>query len=793
MRVVLPAPLRLLKNEHNILTFQGQNHEKFLISILEQDLIRVQHLPDGNPRFDRTWSIAGTEGDVPLEGRKRDDLSGFSLPNFEMDHDEKSISISTELLNLSVDLADCSLTWQKHNDDATFAADLKHRAYSYDINSENIFHYMLRRTDEHYYGFGEKSGPLDKYGRRMRMTNLDALGYNAKDSDPLYKSIPFYITFIPSLNLAYGLFYDNLSNAVFDMGQELDNYYGLYHYYQADAGDIDYYMIFGPQISDVVKKFSKLIGHPALLPRWSLGYLGSSMLYTDAPNAQEMLGKFMEECSQHQIPCDMFHLSSGYSMGKDGKRYVFTWNRERVPDPQGLMADFHKSGIQVTANVKPCLLNSHPRYQELLDMDAFIKDSQTGQARLDHFWDGFGSHLDFTDPKVIAWWQENIRKQLLEYDIDDIWNDNNEYEIWDDDALCFGFGSPIKIKYIRPLQSYLMTRASAEIQRSFRPELRQYSLSRCASPGTQRYAQTWSGDNWTDWETLRYNIPMGLGMSLSGFPNIGHDVGGFSGPSPSPEMMVRWVQNGIFHPRFTIHSWNTDGTVNTPWMHPEVLPIIRKFIEFRYQLFPYLYTQFFEANRSGEPIIRPLVYQFPQDEKTHQESFDFMCGPNLLVASITEEGARQREVYLPTGQEWIDMHSGSHHQGGQTITVPAPLDQIPLFVAAGSVIPQGKVMRHVGQLLDDLRVLYLYPHQNSGIRTSRLIEDDGISLAYQKGGYTELVFTLKSTKQKIHLDITFVHFGYEPPYKNLWISLPKGEKRPLQINCADGIAVKMLE
>lgn len=792
MRIVRPAPVRLLSNQNNVLTFTGNNSEKFLISILEQDIIHVQHLPDGTPRLDRTWSIVDAQGEMPWEGRKRDDLSGFSRPQFQMVQDSLSMRISTDHLHLDMDLGDCSLTWQNRSDNVTFAADLKRRAYSYDAASETVYHYMLRRTDEHYYGFGEKSGPLDKYGRRMRMTNLDALGYSAKDSDPLYKSIPFYTTFIPSINVAYGLFYDNLSNSTFDMGQELDNYYGLYHYYQAECGDVDYYMIFGPQISDVVKKFSKLIGLPALLPRWSLGYLGSSMLYTDAPDAQEMLNKFMDECSQHQIPCDMFHLSSGYSMGKDGKRYVFTWNRERVPNPEGLMSDFHKSGMHVTANVKPCLLNTHPRFQELVEMDAFIHDSHTRQARLDYFWDGYGSHLDFTNPAVIQWWQENIRDMLLKYGVDAIWNDNNEYEIWDDEALCDGFGSPIKLKYIRPLQSFLMTRASVEIQHGFKPGLRQYSLSRCAAPGTQRYAQTWSGDNLTDWETLRYNIPMGLGMSLSAFPNIGHDVGGFAGPSPSPEMLVRWVQNGIFHPRFTLHSWNTDSTVNTPWMHPEVLPIIRKFIELRYKLFPYLYTRFFEAHRSGEPIIRPLVYQFPQDEKTHQESFDFMCGPDLLVASVLEEGARQRDVYLPAGQEWIDMHSGAYHQGGQTITVPAPLDQIPLFVAAGSVIPQGKQMRHVDQLPDDLRVLHLFPHQNTGERVSRLIEDDGISLAYQQGAYTELLFRLRSTPKELHLDIAFEHFGYELSYKELSILLPKDERRPLQINCPSSLSVKLL-
>ena len=237
---------------------------------------------------------------------------------------------------------------------------------------------MQRRENEHYYGFGERSGFLDKNGRRMRMLNLDALGYNAETGDPLYKHIPFYITYVPELKVAYGLFYDNLSTTVFDMGQEHDNYYGPYRYYQAEAGDLDYYLIFGPKIADVVQKFSKLIGRPALPPRWSLGYLGSSMLYTDAPNAQEELKKFVRECLEYNIPCDMFHLSSGYGSGADGKRYVFNWNFEKIPDPRQMIDTFHQAGMHVAANIKPCLLDTHPRYAEVARLDAFVKDFRPG-------------------------------------------------------------------------------------------------------------------------------------------------------------------------------------------------------------------------------------------------------------------------------------------------------------------------------------------------------------------------------------------------------------------------------
>ncbi|NTW44399.1 MAG: DUF4968 domain-containing protein, partial [Anaerolineaceae bacterium] len=263
MRILQPKPILLQTESSESLIFNGQNGETFQVTVLEEDIIRVQHFPDGKPRLKRTWSIAGLDGDVPLEGRQRNDLSSFRMPGFTLHQQEGLLQISTACLQVQIDTSDCSLVWYSRQNGEPFAADLKRRAYAYDQVGEAIFHYMKRRENEHYYGFGERSGFLDKNGRRMRMLNLDALGYDAETGDPLYKHIPFYITYVPDLKLAYGLFYDNLSTTVFDMGQEHDNYYGPYHYYQAEAGDLDYYLIYGPEIADVVQKFSKLIGHPA--------------------------------------------------------------------------------------------------------------------------------------------------------------------------------------------------------------------------------------------------------------------------------------------------------------------------------------------------------------------------------------------------------------------------------------------------------------------------------------------------------------------------------------------------
>ena len=389
MHLTSPTQVTFRGQTGSQLLFRGARDETLQVSVLADDLIRVQHLPEGTPRLDRTWMVVGKEGDVPREGRRRADLSPFPCPPFGLVKKDRQLALRTARLALTISLDDFRLSWCDANA-RKFAADVPRRAYAYDAAGRAVYHYLERRPAEHYYGFGERAGALDKRGRRMRMLNMDALGYDAATSDPLYKHFPFYITFESDLQIAYGVFYDNLATCVFDLGQEIDAYHGPYRYYQADDGDIDYYFIYGPSIPEVVEKFSALTGRMQLPPRWSLGYLASTMAYTDAPDAQAQLARFVELCRAYEIPCDLFHLSSGYSLGADGKRYVFTWNRQRVPDPKQMVETFHAAGIKVAANIKPCLLKTHPHYQEVADAGAFIRQ-EDGTPEVSAFWGGAGS------------------------------------------------------------------------------------------------------------------------------------------------------------------------------------------------------------------------------------------------------------------------------------------------------------------------------------------------------------------------------------------------------------------
>ena len=756
--------------------FIGDRGEYLRVSVLENDLIRVRIQPQGKMRLDRTWLVLDRDGEMPREGRSREDLSPFSLPPFQMLQQEGQMTVTTRDLAVNIRLGDFALTWASA-DGTALAADTANRPYLYEAGGSQIGHRMQNLSGEHYYGFGEVSGALNKAKRHIFFKNNNHLGYSARNGSPLYKHFPFYITYQPQTGQAFGLFYDNLATTLFDMGKP-----GQSRSYLAEEGDIDYYFIYGPTIREVVEKFSRLTGRMLLPPRWSLGYLGSTMKYTEAADAQHQLERFVQDCRKYQIPCDLFHLSSGYTLGEDGKRYVFTWNRRRVPEPKAMVENFHASGIHLAANIKPALLTTHPRFEEVKALGGFVKAADKEEPQLLQFWGGTAAALDFSNPAAIAWWKGNVKEQLLDLGIDSTWNDNNEFEIGMDAARCDGFGSSLPISLARPLQTLWMMRASYEAQLEAKPDERPFLISRAGCPGMQRYVQTWSGDNVTSWETLKYNIPMGLGLGLSGMANTGHDVGGFTGLRPSPELFLRWVQNGIFHPRFTIHSWKINGGANEPWMYPQILPYVREAIQCRYRLIPYLYNLMVESAATGHPIIRPFVYEFPDDPHSIDESFDFMLGPSLLVASVLAPLVRRRKIYLPAGQNWYDFYSQKHLTGGATYMVAAPLQHSPLFVREGSMIPMGEVVHPLFHKQDDLRQILIFPHFAEGDSTLILNEDDGHSLAYRRGERTRLQFTLGSRSDQLTLDVEIEQSGYMLLYREIEFILPAGEKRPLSLS-----------
>ncbi len=752
--------------------------------VLEDDIVRLLLLAEGRVTSPPSWAIAPGAGDIAEPGRDRMDASGFACPDFRCDTTADALVIETARIRVTVRLHGLHCRWEQRGEDGwhAMAADRPTQAYDFGWWDGRAHHYVARSPDERFYGLGDRTGDTDRAGRRFRLTNVDPMGFDAETSDPLYKSMP-YLLVADAAGRCHGAFYDSVADITVDLGRELDNYHGLYRHVVADAGDLDLWMIAGPDPLAVTRRLTWLTGRPAMMPRWSLGYSGSTMTYTDAPDAATQMAGFLDRCAEHDLGCTSFHLSSGYTSIGD-KRYVFHWNNDKFPDPAAFVATYAKAGVRLVPNIKPALLRSHPRYDEVAAAGLFVADAD-GVPVEAQFWDEVGSYLDFTRPAAARWWRDQVTDALLDQGIEATWNDNNEYELWDVRARVHGFGHDRPAADLRPVQPMLMMRASRQAQVAARPDQRPYVVTRSGMTGLHRYAQTWSGDNRTDWKTIRYNARQSIGLALSGVSNSGHDIGGFSGPAPSPELLVRWVQAGVMMPRFSIHSWNDDRTVNEPWMYPDALPAIRRLMALRQTLVPFLYDLLHRYCTAYEPMVRPTWLDFPDDPIAWHENDEHLLGPDLLVAPVMEPDATSRSVRPPAGTDWIDVWTGQRIAGGSVAELPAPLDGPPPLLARAGSAMLVDLARGGWRPEPYRRGIWLFPPAQGGFAWSA-IEDAGDG----DGPVDRWHLTGHADRDQIALELRRDGPGVWSDDR-VTVLLPPGERRRIRINGGIGDPVEV--
>lgn len=656
-------------------------------------------------------------------------------------------------------------------------SDVPGRAYQKD-HLGRIYHYSCMEPEDCFYGLGEKTGELDKNGRYFRFSPKDNLGYNPRFGDPMYKHIPFYLRLSSKNAEAVGLFYHNTYEAAMSLGDEISGYWPRYCYYTADGGDMDVFLIHGPTLGAIIERYTWLTGRTAMQPRKTLGYIGSTMYYSELKeNCDQAILSFIDQVEEEGIPIDGFMLSSGYTTSPiTGKRNVFTWNQSRFPDPEGFFKAMAEKGILVSPNVKPGVLASHPEYRTWEELGIFIQDSQGKGTQPARWWGGEGAYFDFTNPKAREVWISCLKQQLLAKGSTSVWNDNCEYDGIDDRLARYSFeGEGATHGQLKSVQPTLMSRLSAEALQELDPKSRPFVVCRSGSAGIQRYAQTWAGDNPTSFDALKYNVPTLLGLGLSGVANAGADIGGFFGPAPEEELFVRWVQNGIFQPRFSIHSCNNDNTVTEPWMYSGSTELIREAILLRYRMLPYWYSLLWQAHTVGSPMMRPLVYEFQQDRNCYRNSFDFLVGASLLVATVLEPKVTIRQVYLPSGCLWYDFYTHQVYQGGQQISVPVTLQTIPLFVREGAIIP----LAPAGAEKDSRGIHWLIAPSAGQVSNFLFYEDDGYSRAYEEGDYC---LTDVSVTSQENVQISFTHKGlYQSRLEEIELTVIHPGKGPLGV------------
>jgi len=599
-----------------------------------------------------------------------------------------------------------------------------------------------RKTDgEHFYGLGERALGINRVGQRFTNWNTDYPAYQ-EWSDPLYTSFPFFIALRPcedGLRRAYGIYLDNSYRSEFDFGGEMLDGFS----FGAHGGEFVYYFIPGPEMTDVLRRYTAMTGRVPLPPRWALGYHQSRWSYFPDTEVTSIVRQFRER----RIPLDAIYLDIHYM---DAYR-VFTWNPERFPDPRGLLNELRNQGVRAVVIINPGV-KQDPGYfvhDEGLEKGMFVTYPD-GSIYKGSVWPGACYFPDFTNPAVRQWFGDYYRL-MQDAGVAGIWTDMNEpsnhrFRTISEIALHAFEGEGGTHAEAHNVYGLLMTRATYEGLLRHRPDERPFVLTRSGFSGSQRYAAVWTGDNVSNWEHLRLTLPMLLSLGLSGMPFCGSDVGGFF-DSPTPELFARWIQIGAFSPFFRTHTI-FESMRQEPWSFgPGVETISRKFIELRYRLMPVFYTLFEEHGRTGLPIIRPLVLHYPQDTQVHDLDDQFLLGEAILVAPILYEGAHSRKIHLPAGR-WYDFWTGKAYVAdGDTEYEPllfsSLLEEMPVLVKGGTVIPLAPVLQHDGER--EIVGLELRVFPGTGI--SNLYEDDGVSFAYQRGDFRRTTFSLLESDQ----------------------------------------------
>src|SRR5688572_26526154 len=557
---------------------------------------------------------------------------------------------------------------------------------------------------ETYYGFGEKAfAEMSRNGKFVVNWNTDTFSYPV-GTDPIYQSIPFFYALRDGK--AYGLFFNNTFRTWFDMGKSSPARYS----FGADGGELDYFVFTGGKDrspKNILEDYSSLTGKTPLPPMWALGNHQSRWSYFPEKRVREIAEGFRSR----KIPADVIHLDIDYM---DGYR-VFTWDKKRFPDPEKLVSDLRADGFQTVLIIDPGIKvdPNYRVYSEGKRLGMFVRNPD-GTELQRNVWPQASAFPDFTDPKARAWFGAQF-KQHIDEGIAGFWNDMNEPGVFltqqtpkpdilhhPDKTFPYetphvGDGIPATHKRYHNVYGMLMTRSTFENVKKLRPEKRPFVLTRAGFSGVQRFSAVWTGDNYASWDHLALSIPMLANLSVSGVPFVGGDVGGFN-DRPSGELYARWLQASVLTPFLRSHSVGWAGN-KEPWEYgDEFTAINRASIELRYRFLPQLYSLFYKHERTGQPVMRPLWYEFPNDKLTYLVADQYLVGSDLLVAPVVKDGMRNRHVYLPAGAQWINWWTGEQLEGGKQHWIEAPLDRLPLFVRAGAVIPTQAVVQHTGEM-----------------------------------------------------------------------------------------------
>jgi len=642
---------------------------------------------------------------------------------------------------------------------------------NWDCHPEAVrFSFQTRDKSLRIYGLGEKMGLLERSGRVWEMWNTDEPD-QTPSRDPLYVSIPFALC--KTGERWFGILVDNPVRQYWDTRRAGQGLFSV----EIEDRQAEIYLIGGDGPQEVVRRYTRLTGLPPLPPVWGLGYHQSRYSYQTQQEVLNLAAQFRAG----DLPGDVIHLDIDYM---DGYR-VFTWDPESFPDPEALSRELHTLGFRLVCIVDPGVKKDrkYTVYREGLEKGRFCLRPD-GTVYNGAVWPGAACFPDFSSRDVRSWWAEK-HAALFEAGVAGIWNDMNEPSDFTgdpvyrpdftvpDELLVRNDGKAIEFGRFHNLYGNAMNAATQDAFRLLKPDTRSFVISRAGYAGVQRYAGVWTGDNASWWEHLGAAIPMLLNLSISGVSLVGADVGGFQEDAPA-QLYVRWFTFGAFTPYFRNHT-EKETVSHEPWSFGrQTLRIVRHYLNLRYALLPYLYTAFYFASITGEPVLKPLFFEWPEDQRLETMDDQYLFGDHFMVAPVIRPNKINREVYFPEGR-WYDFWDDTMIEGPADLLYPAPITRLPLWIRGGSIVPHEEPRMHTEEARGDTLFIDIYP-DSTGTAEGRLYMDAEEGFSYQKGEYS--LVRLTYSLDVLHIEMK--HEGYSPPWENLQVGLHTGSRKPAE-------------
>ncbi|MEQ8350322.1 MAG: glycoside hydrolase family 31 protein [Leptospiraceae bacterium] len=638
--------------------------------------------------------------------------------------------------------------------------------------------------DEKLYGMGAAAASPDRINQQFLLRSIDSQFYSLEGQT--YSTFPFFLIRKGKrfraiyLHTSYPLSVTTTN----DSGSEEGASILIQHYRPEGPQPLDLFCFYG-SIQEILDSYTALTGRPFHPPIWAMGFHQSRWSYKTAQRVREIATEFRKK----DLPCDAIHLDIHYM-----DRYrVFTWSNERFPDPPALHQELAEIGIRTVAIVDPGVFigDDYSVYQDGLKQDLYCKHYDSDDNYRGKVWPGATVFPDFMEEKTRIWWASH-HKTLFDAGVSGIWNDMNEPVLQIgktdeplDQPIRHQSGSHAKF---RNLYGNYEAKATRDGFQRWKKGMRSFVLTRSAHCGIQKYAALWTGDNHSTWEHLRSNLHMVVNLGLTGVPISGADVGGFCRgpgnlgafkPFKNKELFARWMELGSLMPFFRVHTVLYSHS-QEPWSFgDEVLEISRKHMNRRYRLMHYISGLINLAHDSGQPLVRPVWYEFPEMVDAELDS-QFMLGPHLLACPVLEPGLKKRKAILPPG-EWFDFETGRRFLGGQSHFLDTRPGYFPLFIRAGAVLPTCPARRNAEDSVRAGLHIEIYPAETM---QGTVILDDGITEG-QQPMRIQVNGTQNRTGQ-LTIQIEVEAGDYIPPFRKFSLRLPGVFRHMLGNNAVQG-------